>query len=133
MREAYTAEKLESRSSRRGSVESNLTSLHEDARLIPGLAQWVKGSSVAVNCGVGGRHSLDLVLLWLWLTAPIGPLAWEFPYVMGVALKRQKTNKQKSIGAACLKWPDIFNVALQPSTKHQNSEHWTLLCPSFLF
>ena len=30
------------RSSHRGSVETNLTSIHEDAGLIPGLAQWVK-------------------------------------------------------------------------------------------
>ena len=28
-------------------------------------------------------------------TAPIGPLAWEFPYASGAALKRQKTNKTK--------------------------------------
>ena len=26
-------------------------------------------------------------------TAPIGPLAWELPYAMGVALKRQKEKK----------------------------------------
>ena len=30
------------RSSHRGSVEMNLTSIHEDKGFIPGLAQWVK-------------------------------------------------------------------------------------------
>ena len=30
------------RSSRRGSVLTNLTSIHEDSGLIPGLAQWIK-------------------------------------------------------------------------------------------
>jgi len=29
-------------SSHHGSVETNLTSIHEDVGLIPGLAQWVK-------------------------------------------------------------------------------------------
>ena len=44
----------------------NLTSVHEDASLIPGLDQQVKGSGVAVSCSVGHRRGLDLVLLWLW-------------------------------------------------------------------
>ena len=40
-----------------------------------------------------------MALLWLWhkpvATALIQPLAWEHPYAMDVALKKQKTNKQK--------------------------------------
>ena len=43
-----------------------------------------------------------MVLLWLWhrpaATALIRPLAWEPPYAVGAALKRQKTkdkNKTK--------------------------------------
>ena len=37
---------------------------------------------------------MDLTLLWLWhrlaATVPIQPLAWELPWVAGVALKRKK-------------------------------------------
>ena len=48
---------------------------------------------------VGRRRGSDPALLWLWYrpvaTAPIRPLAWEPPYAMGAALKRQKTKKRK--------------------------------------
>ena len=51
-----------------------------------------------MTCGVSHRWGYDLVLLQLWhrlaAVAPTGPLAWEPPYAMGVALKKQ-TNKQK--------------------------------------
>ena len=72
----------------------NPTSIHVDARLIPGLTQWIKGYGITKSCNRGQRCSWDLELLWLWCrlvaTAPIRPLAWETPYAMGAALKRQK-------------------------------------------
>ena len=56
-----------------------------------------EGTGIAVSCGVGRRRGSNLALLWLWhrlaAAAPIRPLAWELPYAMGEALKKQ-TNKQ---------------------------------------
>ena len=81
-------------SSRRGAAEMNLTRNHEVAGLNPCLAQWVKGPASPVSYDVGHRCVSDPKLLWLWCgpaaTAPIRSLAWEPPYAMGVALKRQK-------------------------------------------
>ena len=76
----------------------NPTRNHEVAGSVPALAQCVKRSDVAVNCGVGCRRSSDPTLLWLWCrlvaTAPIGPLAWEPPCAAGAALEKAKRQKQ---------------------------------------
>ena len=61
----------------------NPASICDTAGAIPGLAQWIK----------------DLALPWLWcrlaVAAPILPLAWELPYVAGLALKSKTKMKTK--------------------------------------
>ena len=51
-------------SSHCGSAVTNLTNIHEDVGSISGLAPLVKGTGIAMSCGVGRRHGLDLPLLW---------------------------------------------------------------------
>ena len=62
-----------------------------------------------MSCGVGRRHGLDPVLLWLWCgpvaTALIGPLAWEPPYAMGSGPRKGKktnNNNNKKVDIAIL-------------------------------
>ena len=49
-----------------------------------------------MSCGVGCRHGLDPVLLWLWCrpaaAAPIQLLAWELPFAIAVAMKKKTQN-----------------------------------------
>ena len=73
----------------------NPTGNHDVVGLIPGLTQWVK--NLVLLCAVVWVADAA----WLWrrpaAVAPVGPLAWEPPYAVGAAIKRQKKkqNKQK--------------------------------------
>ena len=64
-----------------------------------------------MSCGIGHRRGLDLALLWLWLWLwlAIQPLAWEPPYAMGVAIKKNK-NSGMFHQATCrnFKWTFFF-------------------------
>ena len=84
-----------------GTVEMNLTSVHEDAGSIPGLP-----SVTGWGLGVAVRCSSDPDWLWLWhrlvAIALMQPLAWECPYAIGVALKKQKAKKKKKKRKAAL-------------------------------
>ena len=79
-------------------AETNPTSNHEIAGLIPGLAQWVKDLTWC-RLQLWLRSGSELMSLWLWCrlaaAAPIQPLAWELPYATQVVLKRRKKEERK--------------------------------------
>ena len=73
------------------------TSTHEDAGLIPSLAQWVRiqrcpWAAVCIS------EDSDLALLWPWhrlaAVTTIWPLAWEYPYAAGASFKEKKKEKE---------------------------------------
>ena len=71
-----------------------ISSHEEGCGFDSGLAQWVKGYSIAMSYGIGHRYGLDPTLLWLWsrsaATALIQPLAWEHSHAVGAVQERKR-------------------------------------------
>ena len=55
---------------------------------IPGLAQWVQ--DLALPQAVAWVADVAQIWCRVAAVAPVQPLAWEFPYAIGAALKRKK-------------------------------------------
>ena len=65
-----------------------------------------------LGCGVGRTCGLDPALLWLWCrptaAAPIGPLAWELPCAVTVALKKAK--EKKNLQSLCMCYSEMGHI-----------------------
>ena len=80
-----------------------------------------------MSCGVGRRQGSDPVLLWLWprpeATALIRPLAWEPPYAVGAALKKDKRQKKKILTLDGSLWTFSFAES-DPNVPLGTYFHW---------
>ena len=96
-----------------GSLETNVTSIHEDACLIPGLTRWV-GDPALPLAAIGCWHSSDLALLWLSCRtvakALIWPLAQEPPVWPWKDQKKTQKYKTKQKNKTLISFPSKIYI-----------------------
>ena len=67
-----------------------------------------------MSFGVGHRRGLDPMLLWLWCRSaalPLNlPIAWDLPYAMSMALKKEKKRQKKERESENIETMDSFPV-----------------------
>ena len=88
----FSCKTVETGNSHCASVARNLPGTHEITGSIPGFTQCVKDPALPRAVVYVIDEALICKLLWLWpatVLALIQPLAWQFPYATGVALKKK--------------------------------------------
>ena len=112
-----------------GEVETNPTSCPWRCRFSPWPYSVDWGSIVAMSCGVGCRHGLDPMLLWLWsrpaAIALIRPLDWMEPLwnFHRPWVPPKKLKKESSL-MALLPTEKIWKKILSPSTGNYICKLW---------
>ena len=80
---------------------TNPTRNHEVVGSVPALAQWVKGSGVAVSCGVSCRRGSDRIVA----VAQVRFLALEILHAKGMGKKKRKGKKENKKDKRNMEFP----------------------------
>ena len=91
------SQKFENRSSCHGAAERNLTRNHEVAGSVPGLAHQIKDPGCHELWCQSQMQLRPSIVVAVVYAGGYSSLAWEPPYAVGAALKRQKDQKKKKL------------------------------------
>ena len=103
----FSCKTVETGNSHCASVARNLPGTHEITGSIPGFTQCVKDPALPRAVVYVIDEALICKLLWLWpatVLALIQPLAWQFPYDTGVALKKKIAFSRAGVEASVASW-----------------------------
>ena len=82
-----------------------------------------------MNCGIGHRHGLGPVLLWLRCrlaaAALIQSLAWELPYAADAALKKEKKKCLRVLSPTAPSYSNVTSTGFQSLPFPSRMRHHT--------